>query len=244
MGKRTLIIGHRGAAGEAPENTLASFRTAVTQGADAVELDIHLSADGEIVVCHDPTVDRTTDGAGSIALLTVAELKGLDAGSWFDPRYASEKLPLLEEVLALVPAGIMINIEVKCRYSIRLEKRLRQLLATYRRQDGVVVSSFDHKALARLKQAAPSLRIGLLYAADFRRHSLIATSFGSEVYSLHPDHRWLGDEDIADAMRAGLRVYPYTVNGKAEWDALIAAEVSGIITDYPGRLRAVRDRAL
>ncbi|WP_281166722.1 glycerophosphodiester phosphodiesterase [Paenibacillus ginsengihumi] len=127
--KKPLVIGHRGAAGEAPENTLASFRLALEQGADAVELDVHMSADGEIIVCHDATVNRTTDGQGAISTMSTAELRQLDAGRWFHERFAGERLPLLEEAFRLVPDNIMIHVEIKCPYSVRLEERLLGLLA-------------------------------------------------------------------------------------------------------------------
>jgi glycerophosphoryl diester phosphodiesterase len=240
-GQKTIIIGHRGASGEAPENTLGSFRLALEQGAEAMELDIHESADGELIVCHDSSVDRTTNGQGEIRLMTVQELKELDAGSWFNPRFSSEKLPLLEEVFALLPADIIINVEVKCAYSPRLEQRLLELLVPNNRLQSVIVSSFDHKILVKLKRAEPSLKIGLLYAANFQNHRQMADSAGVEVYSLHPNYRLIDTEDIVDAVQHGMRVYPYTINGEDEWRIALDANVSGIITDYPGRLKALRD---
>ncbi|MCZ8512581.1 glycerophosphodiester phosphodiesterase [Paenibacillus filicis] len=234
---KPLIIGHRGAAGEAPENTLASFALALRQGADAIELDIHVSADGELVVCHDATVNRTTNGEGAIAELTAASLKRLDAGGWFAERYAGEPVPLLEEVFSMVPAGIMINVEIKCAYSPRLEERLFELLKQFDRLEGVVVSSFNHKVLQRLKRSEPRLRIGLLYSSNFANHRKVAEVSGFEVYSLHPYYRLISPEDVADAAAHGLSVYPYTINRQEDLLAAIEAGMSGIITDYPGRLR-------
>ncbi|HEY8531638.1 MAG TPA: glycerophosphodiester phosphodiesterase family protein, partial [Limnochorda sp.] len=113
---KPLILAHRGASAEAPENTLAAFRLALEQGADGFELDIHRTRDGHLVVCHDERVDRTTDGTGFIGSMTLAELKKLDAGRWFDARFAGERIPTLDEVWALVEeaGGIrLLNIEVK-----------------------------------------------------------------------------------------------------------------------------------
>lgn len=239
---RPLIIGHRGAAGEAPENTLASFALALRQGAEAIELDIHFSADGEIVVCHDATVNRTTDGAGAIAELTVPELKKLDAGRWFDGRFAGEPLPLLDEVFAMIPSEIMINVEIKCPYSPRLEERFLELLKQYSRLESVVVSSFDHKTLLRLKHAEPRLRIGLLYTANFADHRKMAEATGMEVYSLHPYFRLIEPEDVKDAVEHGLQVYPYTLNEPTDLQWAVNAGMSGIITDYPARLKALLDQ--
>ncbi|NHN32902.1 glycerophosphodiester phosphodiesterase [Paenibacillus agricola] len=238
---KTIIIGHRGAAGEAPENTLGSFQLALEQKAEALELDIHESADGELIVCHDATVDRTTNGSGEISLMTVEELRKLDAGSWFAAHFSAEKLPLLEEIFVLVPAEIMINIEVKCAYSDRLQQRLLQLIEQYNRLDSVVVSSFNHKILVKLKRAEPQLKIGLLYSANFQSHRQMAASAGIEVYSLHPAYRLIDAEDVGDAVQNGLRVYPYTINAEDELKKALATGVSGIITDYPGRLRALRE---
>jgi glycerophosphoryl diester phosphodiesterase len=239
--EKTIIIGHRGAAGEAPENTLGSFRLALEQGAEALELDIHETADGELIVCHDSTVNRTTNGQGAISLMTVQELKKLDAGSWFNPRFAAERLPLLEEVFALVPEEIVVNVEVKCEYSVRLEARLVELLHQYNRLQSVIVSSFNHKILVRLKRTEPALKIGLLYTANFQSHRQMAESAGVEVFSLHPYYRLIDAEDVEDALQNGLRVYPYTINEEAELHKALAAGVSGIITDYPARLKALLD---
>lgn len=240
-GNSTIIIGHRGAAGEAPENTLGSFGLAVEQGAEALELDIHESADGALIVCHDASVDRTTNGQGLISLMTQEELQKLDAGSWFSPHFAGEKLPILEEVFALIPQNILINIEVKCAYSSRLEQRLLELLQQFGRLHNVIVSSFDHKILVRLKQAEPELKIGLLYTANFQSHRRMAESVGVEVFSLHPYYRLIDAEDVQDAIQNGLYVYPYTINEDEDLRKALDAGVSGIITDYPGRLKALRD---
>jgi len=104
--KTPLVITHRGAAGEAPENTLASFQLALEQKCDMMELDIEITMDEQFIICHDDSVNRTTDGAGLIREMTVQQLKGLDAGSWFDPAFTGERLPLLEEVFELVPPSI------------------------------------------------------------------------------------------------------------------------------------------
>ncbi|WP_138754144.1 glycerophosphodiester phosphodiesterase [Paenibacillus sinopodophylli] len=241
MNQKTIIIAHRGASGEAPENTMAAFQLAEEQGAEGMELDIHLSADGEIIVCHDPTVDRTTNGTGRIEDLTVPELRKLDAGSWFHSKFQAEKLPLLEEVFSVLKPETFLNIEVKCPYSELLEKRLMELVVQYDRLEQVVVSSFEHKTLVKLKKRTPELRIGLLYSANFQSHSLMAASSGVEVYSLHPHYEWLGAEDIEEAIRQGLRVYPYTINRETDGISLFQAKVSGVITDYPAKIKAVRD---
>lgn len=238
---KPLVIAHRGAAGEAPENTLGSFRLALEQGADAIELDVHLSRDGELIVCHDHTIDRTTTGSGAIRELTVSELKRADAGVKFAAAFEAERLPLLEEVFALVPPHVMINVENKDFADDGVAHKLYELLKRTDRIDGVVVSSFNHKSLARLKRLAPEVRVGLLYASDHVNHRRMAEAAGMPVYSLHPHYHGIDAEDIADAAANGIRVYPWTVNGEKDMKRLIAAGASGIITDYPGRLKRLLD---
>ncbi|NIK67159.1 MULTISPECIES: glycerophosphodiester phosphodiesterase family protein [unclassified Paenibacillus] len=232
-----IVIGHRGAAGEAPENTLASFMLAAEQGSHMVELDIHLSEDGKLIVCHDDTLDRTTDSSGAIRLLHSATIREADAGSWFSPAFAGEKVPFLEEVYDLLPQHIEINVEVKDSAGSLLDQVLLDYLRGESRLERTVVSSFDHKLLLRLKQAEPELRIGLLYAADLIHHASYAALLETEVWSLHPHHGLIGAQDAEDALAAGLQVYPYTANHPAEWDRLVAAGVTGIITDFPGLLK-------
>lgn len=241
MANNPLVIGHRGVAGEAPENTLGSFRLAVEQGCDGVELDIHLTRDGEIVVCHDPDLKRTTNGIGMIGEMSLAEVQSYDAGGWFSEEYRGEKVPLLKEVFDLLPPDMLINVELKYAYS-GLEQKLIDLLVKSGRLDTVVVSSFDHKAVRRLKEMEPRLKIGLLYASNFIDHVGYADSVGVEVYSLHPHYHLIDCEDIRAARKAGYQVYPYTVNLQSDMKALIEAGVHGIITDFPNRLNEILKR--
>lgn len=234
---KPLVIGHRGAAGEAPENTLGSFALALQQGAEGIELDVHISRDGEIVVCHDPTLDRTTNGSGLICEKSWNEIKLLDAGSWFSEAYIGERVPLLSEVFELVPRGILINVEVKHAYEGQMEKVLLAFLRESSRLEDVVISSFDHKVIRRIKQAEPEARVGLLYAANLIDHAAYVQQIGIDVYSLHPHHECIEQEDVAGASAAELAIYPYTVNDLVDYKRMIACGVSGIITDYPARLR-------
>ncbi|OCT15000.1 glycerophosphodiester phosphodiesterase [Paenibacillus pectinilyticus] len=233
---KPMVIGHRGAAGEAPENTMASFALALRQGAQAIELDVHITKDGEIVVCHDGTLNRTTNGSGHICEHNWQALQQLDAGSWFSEEFTGERIPLLSEVFDLVPRGMLINVEVKHAYKGRMEQALIAFLRAANRYEDVVVSSFDHKVIKRLKKAEPKIQVGLLYNANLIDHPGYAKKMGVDICSLHPHHQCMEPRDIAAAVAAGLQVYPYTVNELIDYQRLIEAGVSGIITDFPGRL--------
>ncbi|KRE98919.1 glycerophosphodiester phosphodiesterase [Paenibacillus sp. Soil766] len=234
---KPIIIGHRGAAGEAPENTLASFILALEQGSQAIELDVHITQDGEIVVCHDGTLDRTTNGSGLICNQQWADIKQLDAGAWFSEKFIGERIPLLSEVFDVVPKGTLINVEVKHAYEGRMESALLAFLREVNRYEDVVVSSFDHKVIQRLKRAEPALKVGLLYGGNLIDHGAYAKLLEVEVFSLHPHHHSFDGADIALATADGLAVYPYTVNELTDYQLMIEAGVTGIITDYPGRLK-------
>ncbi|SDD82386.1 glycerophosphoryl diester phosphodiesterase [Paenibacillus sp. UNCCL117] len=237
--QRTMIIAHRGAAGEAPENTISAFKLGLEQGCEGIELDVHLSKDGEIVVIHDSTINRTTHSKGAVNELTVAELKQADAGLWFHEQYAGERIPLLEEVFELVPPEVMINVEIKGSYGYRLEPALAALMRRMDRVHNVVVSSFDFKSLQALKLHEPEAKLGLLYDLSVARHADMTKLISSPVYSLHPSFRRLDKADVRDAVESGLQVYAYTINDEDKMRQAIEYGVSGIITDYPGRLKGL-----
>lgn len=232
-----MVIAHRGAAGEAPENTLGAFALGLEQGCTGIELDVHLSKDGEIIVCHDATLDRTTDLKGEIRKMTVEELKRADAGSWYNEKFAGERIPLLEEVLDLVPPDVQINVEVKGAADGQLEPALLSLLKRKQRLDSVFVSSFDFVCLERLKALEPEIRIGLLYSFNISKHYRMAGLLDGPVYSLHPYWARLDKQAVQDAVEKGLQVYPWTINEEEKMKQMIDLGVSGIITDYPGRLK-------
>ena len=164
-----LIFGHRGASAYAPENTLAAFRLALGQGADGVELDVILSADGVPMVIHDDTLDRTTTGLGSVSRLTLAELKQLDAGypARFGTQFPTERIPTLAEVFAACGDQTVFNIELKHDRSpgLQLAARVVELIHASGRQERVLVSSFQFSSLGRVKALDPNLPVGLLYMA-------------------------------------------------------------------------------
>lgn len=240
---RPLNIAHRGARDVAPENTLAAFQAALEAGADGIELDVTRCATGEIVVLHDDTVDRTTDGTGPVSALAFGALRELDAGAWFSARYAGERIPTLAEVLDAVGGRLRINIEIKGRAwrGDGIEAEIAEMVRARGLASSVIISSFNPWALARMKRAAPSLACALLYAS-LTAHLDLGPSLAHHllrVEAVHPHLRLVTPFYIARAQRHGLRVNVWTVNEEAEMRRLTALGVDGIITDHPALLRQV-----
>lgn len=239
---KVLSIAHRGSSGEAPENTMAAFKLAIEERADAIELDVHLSKDQHIIVCHDDSVNRTTNGTGSIGDMTVDELKRLDAGAWFKPVFAGETLPLLEEVFELVPEHIMINIEIKNSHGGQMLSRISEYIKRYNRAESVVVSSFDHRCLKQLKVLDPTIRIGVLLSHQLVDVAQYMDLMGVEVYSIHPNHKLADSEELLRLSEKGYKVFPYTIDQDSQFQEVIDAGASGIITNYPGKLKRLLQR--
>lgn len=237
--EKTMVIAHRGAAGDAPENTLAAFRLALQQQCDAIELDIHLSQDGEIVVFHDEMLDRTTNLRGLLGEQPLAEIQRADAGAWFSNEYAGEHIPLLREVLELVPQEIDLNVELKLSYGERIEQKVVDLLREYGRLSSVIFSSYDHRMLYHLKQLAPEARISLVYDAKLLRPIRLIEDFELEVEAVSLHHTMVEREEVMAIRNSGRQVIVWTVNEEEEMKRMIDCGVSAIITDYPEILRRI-----
>lgn len=238
--ERPLVMAHRGAKDVAPENTLAAFEAARELGADAIELDVTRCASGEIIVLHDDTVDRTTDGAGRADAMPLEALRTLDAGSWFDARFAGERVPLLEEVLEQMGHRLRLNIEIKGRSlsSDGIEAEVATMLRRHGLLQETIISSFNPAALWRMRRAAPELGRGLLYAGDMPLP--LRRAWGRYLVApqaLHPHHSMVDAAYVAWARRKGYRVNVWTVNEPADIQRMAALGVDAIITDHVGETR-------
>lgn len=233
----TLVWAHRGASKDAPENTLKAFRIAVEQGADGVELDVQLSADGHVVVCHDETLDRTTDGTGRIVERTLAELQRLDAGE-------GEVLPTLEQVLALLaPTRLECNIEMK--NSIEpyptMPQAVADVVAASGMTDRIWYSTFAHETVPDILAVTPTARVGLLLCRA-RAESVVTACRGTGAVAVHPDGRLLlGEGWLSTVREAGLRVHPWTIDKPADLALAHAVGVDAIITNVPAVARGIVD---
>ncbi len=239
-----LVFGHRGASASAPENTLPAFQAALDQGADGVELDVQLTADGVPVVIHDDTVDRTTDGRGPVAARTLEELKRLDAGARFGAAFAGTRVPTLGEVFELARGRLLVNVELKTD-DVRdhgLEQRVVETIGHHGMRDQVVLSSFNPVSLWRLRRLEPSLPRGMLYAPDqprYLRERWLAPLVRPDA--MHPG-RTLATRAHVESLRAdGFRVNVWTVDERSEVSRLVDLGVDGIITNRPSDVVKWRD---
>ena len=249
------VVAHRGASGYAPENTIAALEQAIAQGADFVEVDVQLTADGEAVLVHDVTVARTTDAATvfpdrapwNVGDLTLAELRRLDAGSWFDPAYAAERVPTLREALDVMRDRIGLWLELKSpKRHPGLTKVVAEVLRTapgdwLTAPGRCVASSFDHEALARFAEevgfAVPFGWLGSTVPSDAELAEL-----PSWVSYVIPDCRALRPGDLTRARAAGLRTALWTPNDSVTIASLVAQGASALIGNYPEVVRQVLDR--
>ena len=225
FGGSNLVIGHRGAAGLAPENTLDGFRRAAALGVDAVELDVHALA-GALVVIHDDTLDRTTSGQGPLQAQSLAALRCLDAGD-------GQRVPLLEEVFAALPVNVGVNIELKARGTAELAVPLAE--AELARGRDLLISSFDLEELGHAAALGGSaLRIAPLFGRWPRAGWQLARDL--QAWSVNLSMRAASKRLIGEASRRGLKTLIYTVNDRPTADRLIAWGATGVFTDYPDRL--------
>ena len=231
-----IILAHRGDLAHAPENTLPSFLQAIQKGADGVELDAKLTADGHVIVIHDPTVDRTTNGSGKVASFTLEAIRTLDAGSWFDSRFAGAKIPLLEEVFETVGKDKLINIELTNYNTPRdgLTQRVCELIKRHHNQSQIIFSSFFPSNLKIASQMLPEVPRGLLAMPGFI--GLWARSFGfmfGDYQALHPHISSASREQIQRAHRIKRRVHVWTANVPEDVTRLKEWGADGIFTDDP-----------
>jgi len=225
---KLFCFGHRGARGHEPENTVRSVLRAMKLGADGVEVDVYL-ADGQLVVIHDDTLERTTNGHGHVMEKSFTYLRTLDAG-------LGEKIPTLAEIFEAVNRRAIINVELK---GPRTAAPVVALIAEYVNQrgwsfDDFLVSSFDHAQLREAKQFCPELRLAPLITKVPRGLAQFAEELGA--WSLHASKRCVTPKLVADAHQRGLKVFVYTINEPEEIAAMRALGVDGVFSDFPERV--------
>jgi glycerophosphoryl diester phosphodiesterase len=236
-----LLIAHRGGSLEVPENTLAAFRHAIDLGMKFVELDVQMSSDGELMVIHDETIDRTTGGHGAVGSYTFEELRKLDAGSHFGPQFAGERIPTLREVLELcTDAGVGVVVEIKSPelYPGMVEKTVALIGEMWMRgAENIWCISFDHAAIRKVRALDAAIPLGYLY--EYYEEEFVQPDDTVQAYCpyfrtalAHPEH-------VAKAHELGKYVLVYTVDDADNMRALVAASIDGMVSDRPSVLKQV-----
>ncbi|MCD4786526.1 MAG: glycerophosphodiester phosphodiesterase [Candidatus Eremiobacteraeota bacterium] len=237
--RKVKCIAHRGASAYAPENTLASFKKAIEQKADFFECDVHLSKDGEVVVIHDDYLERTTNGKGLVKEKTLKELKELDAGSWFFGDYASERIPTLEETLDVAKGKIGVVIEIKNGpfFYKGIEGKVVDLIKKKEMVDDVIVISFDHASLKKIKKIAPKIKTGVLYYGNILNAPAVARAAGARQIAV--GHELATEKLIKDAHKNNMEVNLWTIDDPQTMKKFIDMGVDAITTNKPDVLLEV-----
>lgn len=243
-----LVIAHRGASAYYPENTMAAFEAAVDMNADMIELDVLLSKDRVPVVFHDAKLDAHSNGKGLVSNFTLKELKKLDAGSWFDVTFSDQRIPTLEAVLDFAAGKIALNIEIKTEAVTDqtvngVEEKALSLVNEFGMQEHVLFSSFDYRAVKRLKEWAPNMPTAVLYEKKQSRNKLpsqLLEEYKADAFNC--SYRQLTKRRLQDLNFHNIPFFVYTVDSKKRMQKLLDLGVMGIFTNKPDVLREVIGR--
>ena len=237
-----LIIAHRGDSANAPENTLAAFRLAYENGADGIELDVMLSADRQLVVIHDDTLDRTSNGHGKVGEMPLTALRELDAGAWFIPKFKGEPIPLLDEVFTELGGKFLINVELK-NYKTpkdQLPELVVTLVKKHALSDSVLLSSFNARNLLRAKSLAPEIRTGLLTMPGLLglpMRGFLGRRYGAD--DLHLYYRDVSAKMVQTRHQMGQKVNVWTVDAPNDLRRMQSCGVDMIICNDPAHARQI-----
>lgn len=231
-----IIYAHRGAKAYAPENTMAAFKLAIDMESEGIETDVHLSKDGYLVLIHDEKVNRTTNGKGYIKDMTLEEIKRLDAGVKFSEKFKGEKIPTLEELICLIKnTDIILNIEIKnniINYP-GIEEKVVKLIKKYKIEKRVIVSSFNHNTIYKIKDIDENIKTGILYSRNIKKPIRFAKNIKADA--LHPKFKRVSIKLMLKAKLTSLEVNTFTINTEKYFEKCFKYRVNGIITDYPDK---------
>ena len=244
-GGRTRVIAHRGFSGRAPENTVAAIREAIAIGADMAEIDVTLTADERVVVIHDETLQRTTNGSGNVADHSFDEIHSLDAGSWFAPQFVGEKVPTLGEVLDTTKGQILLNVEIKTEAVDRgISDKVAAAIKERGMIDQVVVSSFSPTALEQMHAVAPEIRTAVLYNKELQRGQdpvEIVRGLGASAFNIRGSR--LKAKMLRSCRENEIPVGIYTVDKPKKMKRWVKKGIDAIFTNHPDRLLEVLEKA-
>jgi len=236
---RVAVVAHRGFSGAYPENTASAFAAAIRLGVEMIEFDVRRTLDDGLVCIHDPTVDRTSDGTGTVAEMPLAALRELDAGGWLAPQFAGERFVTLQEALDLMPAGVRLNVHVKAGADDR--QRVVPAVAAELARRGLLARAFiasDQESLVLARRAVPELVLCNLSVEPVADYVARSAAIGCRV--LQPGNGVTTPELVAAAHRAGMEVNPFYADDPGEMRRLIECGVDGILTNWPDRLQRLQ----
>ena len=230
-----LIFAHRGASAFAPENTMAAFLLAIEKGSKAIEFDVQLTKDEQVVIFHDFTLKRIVGEKGYIKDYTLEELKKFDIGVWYGEDFANERIITLEDILITIPKGIILNVEIKnlIEHQELVSKKVVELINKYERKDDVIISAFDHEVLRHVYKLDKDIKVGLLIYANILEPWNYAALNNIGIYSIHPTEEYVDKKFIEKAHGKGLKVLSYTVNSSERAKELMEMGIDGIFSDNP-----------
>jgi glycerophosphoryl diester phosphodiesterase len=233
-------IAHRGASGHFPENSRLAFEKAIAAGADMIELDCQLSADGHVVVFHDERLARTTGARGKVHEKTLAQLRTLDIGKWRRPAFRGERILTLEEALDIFAGNVDLCLEIKAAVGAPpgIELKLLFILSHYDYLERTVISSSDYRSLARVRELAPDATLGVIHGASCREDPLAAAERLAAT-SIHVQKQLAQRELCHSVWQAGLDLYVWTVNDRREIEMFVDLGVQGIFSDFPDKLSLI-----
>lgn len=238
----TKNFAHRGFSGKYPENTMLAFEKAIEAGCEGMEFDVQFSKDGEMVIFHDETVNRTTNGKGRIKDHTFEELSLLDASYIYMGTYGVNRIPTLREYFDLVKdLPVISNIELKTGiYEYEgIERSVYDLIKEYDIKDRIIISSFNHFTIRRMKAIDPTMKCGLLEESWLIDAGKYVKTAGVECY--HPIFRCLNDDVVNEVKSHGIEINTWTVNEVEDIEDMIRKNVDSVISNYPDRVKEVLD---
>lgn len=233
-----IIIAHRGHSAAAPENTRAAFTAALKAGAQAIELDVHISRDDQAIVIHDAEVNRTTNGQGPVAFLTLAELKALDAGRWFAPQFAGERLLTLDEAIAAIPAPtwLLVHLRAHENESDRCERAVAEAIARHQARGRTIIIHHTRHGLHRLRAMEPRLRLCWISPGGEPASEYVDDAYYMGYRFIQPRREEVDQELVDYARERGMWVNVFWADDEEDMRRLVALGVEGIITNHPDRL--------
>lgn len=230
------ITAHRGASGYAPENTMSAFTTAIIMGSNYIELDAQETSDGEIIILHDNTLERTTGINKNIWEVSYSEIKNLDAGYWFNEKFKNEPIPKLSDVINNVNGKIKLNIELKTNgHEKKLAEKVVKIVETMKFTSDCILTSFDFSQIRRVKELNPNIKVG--YILKSLPENIDVFKSDIEILSVH--YNLVNNEFMEKAIKNNKEVHVWTVNDEDEMKRIIDLGVNNIITNYPDKLKEI-----